>query len=118
MSNPTPPPSAPLPTLYSDSGLAIVRHLLTVSSGIMLSRGWLSQDDVTQFIDVGVGAATLLATVGWSVWQKHTSKKVLMSALAEAEITEKVAGQRASAGIDTPSVLTPPTVVPAPVEPK
>jgi len=103
----------PIPTIYLDSALGIARHLLTVAAGVLVSKGLVSSEGTTQFVELGVGVLTFVITIAWSVYQKHNAKKVLVVALAAPPgTTEAEATKKASKGVDVPSVLTPPTVVP------
>jgi len=104
-------PTTPIPTIYMDSALGIARHLLTVAAGVLVSKGLVSTEGTTQFVELGVGVLTFIITIGWSVLQKHNAKKTLVSAVALAGTTE-AAVKLKSVGPDAPSVMTPPTIVP------
>lgn len=100
------------PTIYVNQVSAIIRHLLTAVSGWLLTRGWLSAEHGTQLVEVGAGALMFALTVGWSLWQKHRSKKVLVVALAQAEMSENQAEKVAASDKPTPTVMSPPAHVP------
>jgi hypothetical protein len=90
--------------------MAIVRHLLTVVAGIMVTRGAMSPDSTSEFVELGIGVVAFVGTVFWSMAQKHAAKKVLNVALEEAELTEHEATALAVTAVVP--VLTPPTILP------
>jgi hypothetical protein len=50
-------------------GGMFARALLTTGGGYAVSKGWLTEDGVSQLS----GALAILAGVGWSAIQKHNS---------------------------------------------
>jgi hypothetical protein len=53
--------------MANDIWLGVLRHLLTVFGGFFVARGYVDADA----LHTAVGAATTLAGVGWSVWDKR-----------------------------------------------
>jgi hypothetical protein len=104
-----------IPTIYRSTIMAIVRHALTATSGMLISRGFITADQSGQMVELGVGLSMLLITIGWSIYHKYKSKQVLNVALANDPSTEQEAAAQVSQGVGVPSVLTSPTVVPKPL---
>lgn len=100
------------PTIYINGASAVIRHVLTMLSGWLMTRSWLTPEQGTQFIEMGVGALVFIGTVGWSLWQKHRAKKVLVVALANADMSENQVEKIAVSDKPSPTVLSPPTQVP------
>lgn len=50
----------------------IVRHVLTVLGGSLVTQGWLQDEQLT----AGVGALLTLLGIAWSVWQKSRTRTV------------------------------------------
>jgi hypothetical protein len=106
------------PKIYSEIVLVVVRHVLTVISGTLLSHGLATKDQQTALIDLSAGIATGLVVMAWSAWQKWQAKRVLMIAAALAKISEAAAVETAKSGDWYSSVLTPPKVVPVAIIPE
>jgi len=53
--------------MNNDMWLGIIRHLLTVLGGFFVAKGYVDADT----LNTAVGAATTLAGVGWSIWDKR-----------------------------------------------
>lgn len=71
-------------------------------------------ENMSQFTQFSLAAAGVLGTVGYAVWVKFFDKQKLVQALSEAGKTEKtIESMVKSAGVETPSVLTPKTEVPS-----
>ncbi len=103
-----------VPTIYMETALSLLRHLLTLVAGILVTTGLISKDGTDEFIKLGIGFATFAATVLWSIYQKHSAKKVLVTALVEAETSEHEIKAKVALGESVPSVLSPPGAVPTP----
>lgn len=58
--------------------LGIVRHVLTVGAGALVTDGILTGGDAKD----GVGAIMVLIGIGWSIWQKRQQRKALAAASA------------------------------------
>jgi hypothetical protein len=102
-----------MPTIYSESALGIARHMLTFSAGVLVTHGLITAASTAEFEQLGIGLVTAGLGIGWSIWQKHEAKKLLVTALVEAEISEAEAKAKVADG-NVPSVLTPPTEIPVP----
>jgi hypothetical protein len=100
--------------IYRDQILGVLRHVLTIGAGMLVTNGYLTTGLVSP--ELIAGAAVALLTIGMSAYQKFTARQVLVVALAsktpvsETQVTSKIA-----LGLPIPSVLTPPDVVPVPV---
>jgi hypothetical protein len=97
------------PLLFSALG-AILRWVLAFGAGFFVERGiWSSEDAATY---VAASAVALLA-LGWSLWSKYRGRVKLLTALAmPMGTTEATVKEHIAAGLPTPSVATPATVVP------
>lgn len=52
---------------------AAIRHALTFLGGILAAKGLASDAEIQE----AVGALMALATVGWSIWEKHHVRRAL-----------------------------------------
>ena len=53
--------------MNTDMFSGILRHVLTIAAGALVSRGVLNANDA----QMAVGAVVALAGIGWSVWCKR-----------------------------------------------
>lgn len=56
---------------------AALRHLLTFGGGLLVARGYASQDEISQGVGALIeliGAICTLVGVGWSIWHKYRAK--------------------------------------------
>ncbi len=58
---------------------ALVRHGLTVLSGVLVSDGLLQSAQVTNFTEIGVGIAAGVLGYGWSVLNKRKLVKAVVT---------------------------------------
>ena len=63
--------------------LAIIRHILTFASGVVVSKGWFDAGTVAEI----VAAITGLSMIAWSIWQKKHQQKVVDVALTMPSTT-------------------------------
>lgn len=102
-----------VPTIYWNSLAAILRHVLTAVSGLMISKGWMTASQTSaQGIESLAGTIVLLASIGFSIWNQYKSKQILNVALASNVSTEVEAVQKVKKGENIPSVFTPPNQIP------
>ncbi len=100
--------------LYRDQILGVLRHFLTIGAGMLITHGMLTTALVSP--ELIAGAAVALLTIGMSMYQKFTARRVLVTALAyPVPATEALVQSKIDLGMPVPSVLTPPDVVPVPV---
>lgn len=100
--------------IYRDQILGVLRHLLTIGAGMLVTNGYLSTGLVSP--ELIAGAAVALLTMGLSIYQKIAAREVLVTALASPiGTTETRVKSTIALGLPIPSVLTPPDVVPVPV---
>lgn len=101
-----------MPNIYKESLMALIRHIMSLVSGFFVSRVLLASNETGQLVELGVGLAGFILTIGLSLYQKHSAKKQLVVALAEAEMTEKEVVEHIASDKPMPTVLSSPTVVP------
>ena len=57
--------------------LAIVRQLITIVGGILLTNGYITSSGVEQLVGIALGITSMV----WSLWQKQQAEKTLQAAL-------------------------------------
>lgn len=66
-------PVAGQPPSILVAGLALLfRHGLTMTGTLLAAAGYLSNDQQTQLVTLGVGLSSIVASVAWSFVEKHT----------------------------------------------
>lgn len=96
--------------ILSEAIGSIVRWALAIGAGYIVTAGIWSPEDATKY--VAAGALAIIA-LGWSLWQKYSSRVTLLTALgAGTPLTENQAIEKAK--VVAPPVSTPPDVVPRP----
>lgn len=63
----TPPPSG----LSSQLAAALVRHLMTLAAGMLVTAGAVNHDQETQVITIGTSIVLWAVASAWSAWQKR-----------------------------------------------
>ena len=63
---------------------ALIRHGLTALFAILVARGWLDTDTAGKLPipEIATGIVGILATLGWSLWQKAVAKWKFLAALS------------------------------------
>ncbi len=100
-----------MPSIYQDWICAVLRHLLTVGAGMLITKGYLGTDAANPQVIAGLALA--IGTIGLSAYQKFTAKQLQLVAQATAgRSTTADLTAYLAAGLPAPSVLTPATMVP------
>jgi hypothetical protein len=87
---PDPAPSPRLdpndPDFLKQVILGLIRHVLTVGAGALVTDGYLSSSDA----QTAVGAVMALAVIGWSAWNKYGhSRQIVGLKLALASVPSR-----------------------------
>lgn len=53
---------------------SMVRHGLTLASGVLAADGWIQHDQATQFVAIGSAVCLYGLSQAWSIWQKRQQK--------------------------------------------
>jgi hypothetical protein len=64
-----------------DELAALVRHVLTMVAGVLVSHGWLNAEDGQTL----AGAVAAILVVLWSIWQKRRATEALTVTRMHAE---------------------------------
>jgi hypothetical protein len=100
---------------------SIVRHLLTLIAGMLVTHGYVSQTGANAYIEELVGVALYAGGNVWAnrvtYWQqiKHLVARAMPAGTTDTAVNAKVVELKAAGAL--PSVFTPPDVVPSLVKP-
>lgn len=98
-----------MPTILSAALGAILRHVLTMGAGYLVAQGIWTKDESALYVG---GATIFLLTLGWSVWQKVSAKRLQLVAqtmgpgVTEAQVIREVEHKKVTETL--PSVLIAP----------
>ena len=96
--------------LLSEALASVVRSVLKIGAGILVSKGVWSQGDATTYVSA---AALALVGLGWSYWTTYAQRQKLLVALTvRPGTTEQEITQRVATGVGIPPISTPANVVP------
>jgi hypothetical protein len=56
--------------IIAQSITALVRHGLTILSGVLVTSGFLQQSQSLNFTEIGIGVVSAVVALGWSVMNK------------------------------------------------
>lgn len=97
--------------LVSEGLKAILRWALTVAGTWFIAKGVLTPEQSDAII---AGAATVILSLAWVLWQKYRDRLKLVTALSVPDaITERQVEARVKIG-EAPSTTTPKDTIPVP----
>lgn len=86
---------------------AVLRWALAIGAGYLIKAGIWTSSDAETYV---TAAALAILALGWSLYQKYSTRSVLLTALASGPISEFNAKEKAK--VMAPPVTTPVNVVP------
>lgn len=92
---------------------SVLRWALAIGAGYLVQAKIWTDSEAATYV---TAAALAILSLGWSMWQKYTSRRKLVVALTLPPTTEQVVELTIASGVALPAVTTPKDRVPkAPV---